>query len=151
MLDSEIEVKTTTIDDFCRCEGISRIGFLKIDVEGHEPQVVAGASRMLGEKRIDHVFAEYVGCRLPSFGYSFRDFLSLFTQVGYQPEVISLSLMEAILRGEVPEKTVCANFLFRPSGRVFAGARARCSRTLLPGHDRAIRRPTQCDSRLTAV
>jgi len=114
VLDSEIEVKTTTIDDFCRCEGISRIGFLKIDVEGHEPQVVAGASRMLAEKRIDNVFAEYVGCRLPSFGCSFRDFLSLFAQFGYRPEVISLPLMEAILSGEVPENTVCTNFLFRP-------------------------------------
>ncbi|HKN00801.1 MAG TPA: FkbM family methyltransferase [Candidatus Binataceae bacterium] len=112
--DSELEVKTTTIDDFCNCEGISRIGFLKIDVEGHEPQVVAGAARMLGEKRIDYVFAEYVGCRLPSFGYPFRDFLSLFAQVGYQPDAISLSLVEAISRGQVPENAVCTNFLFKP-------------------------------------
>ncbi len=114
VLDSEVEVETTTIDDFCDRERINRIGFLKIDVEGHEPEVVAGASRMLGEKRIGYVFAEYVGCRLPSFGRSFRDFLSLFSQVGYQPDAASLPLVAAISRGEISEKTVCTNILFRP-------------------------------------
>jgi FkbM family methyltransferase len=114
VIDSEFEVKTTTIDEFCLSEGIDRIGFLKIDVEGHEPEVITGAARMLAEKRIDHVFAEYVGTRLPAFGSPFRDFLSLFTRLGYQPAASGLTLVEAILCGEVPENTVCTNFLFTP-------------------------------------
>ena len=112
--DSEIEVETTTIDDFCRTEGISRIGFLKIDVEGSEPQVVEGAAGMLGAKRIDQVFAEFVGLSLPFVGYPFRDFLALFAQFGYRPDAMSRSLTAAILSGEIPENTVCTNFLFEP-------------------------------------
>jgi FkbM family methyltransferase len=35
-------VEATTLDDLVTQEGIDRIGLLKMDVEGHEPEVVLG-------------------------------------------------------------------------------------------------------------
>jgi FkbM family methyltransferase len=48
-------------DRFCAERGIERIGFLKLDVEGHELAVLRGFERMLGEGRIDAIQFEYGG------------------------------------------------------------------------------------------
>ena len=48
-------------DTFCQEHGIERVGFLKIDVEGHELAVFRGFARMLAERRIDGMQFEYGG------------------------------------------------------------------------------------------
>lgn len=40
----EFEVRATTLDDICRENAVGTIHFLKVDVEGHEAKVLAGAS-----------------------------------------------------------------------------------------------------------
>jgi FkbM family methyltransferase len=52
------DVSITTIDDFSSQTGIAHIDVLKIDVEGHELQVLEGASSMLRAGRIDCVYVE---------------------------------------------------------------------------------------------
>ena len=51
-------VRLTTIDDFARDNGIGRIGYVKIDTEGYDLEVLRGARGLLGEGRIDVVQAE---------------------------------------------------------------------------------------------
>jgi FkbM family methyltransferase len=46
-------VTVETIDRFCGREGISSIGFLKIDTEGYDLEVLKGAGNMLAAQRID--------------------------------------------------------------------------------------------------
>lgn len=48
-----IEVPIRTIDAFAQELGISKIDFLKIDVEGHELEVLQGAETLLRNKAID--------------------------------------------------------------------------------------------------
>jgi FkbM family methyltransferase len=45
-------------DGFCADHGIERIGFLKVDAEGHDLDVLIGFQRMLTEMRIDLLEAE---------------------------------------------------------------------------------------------
>ncbi len=45
-------VTVTTVDDYCVRNGVDRIDFLKIDVEGHDLAVLKGAREMLAGKRI---------------------------------------------------------------------------------------------------
>jgi FkbM family methyltransferase len=51
-------VTMTSGDNFCGEHGLDRIGFLKIDSEGHDLQVLVGFRKMLTAARIDLVEAE---------------------------------------------------------------------------------------------
>ena len=71
-------------DRFCMEQGVDRIGFLKVDTEGHDLKVLMGFQRMFSETRIDlveaevglypgntrHVPLEAVKVYLEGFGYS---------------------------------------------------------------------------------
>ena len=52
-------VALRTLDDYCRETATTSIDFLKIDVEGHEIEVLRGASAMLNERRIRFVQFEF--------------------------------------------------------------------------------------------
>ncbi|MGK7900168.1 MAG: FkbM family methyltransferase, partial [Hormoscilla sp.] len=56
-LQSTEEIKTTTLDDFCRSEGIEEIDFLQIDTQGGELKVLEGAAEML-EKSVMALIVE---------------------------------------------------------------------------------------------
>src|SRR6478752_2667096 len=51
-------VSVTAIDHFCSEQNINHIDLLKIDTEGHDLEVVSGASGMLRNGSIDAVIAE---------------------------------------------------------------------------------------------
>jgi|GEM_PF-4494859 len=56
--DEGAEVATVTLDAYCAREGIARIDVTKIDVEGHEPAVLAGARGLLAAGAIGCVVCE---------------------------------------------------------------------------------------------
>jgi FkbM family methyltransferase len=72
----EESVVLTTLDQFCATETIERINFLKLDVEGHELNVLKGASTLLDEQRIDAIQFEVSRANLESRTF-FRDFFYL--------------------------------------------------------------------------
>jgi FkbM family methyltransferase len=45
---SSVAVEITTVDEVCAAAGMSYISFLKIDTEGHEINVLKGASKLIG-------------------------------------------------------------------------------------------------------
>ncbi len=47
-----VEYPVVSLDDYCAEQGIRQIDFLKIDVEGGEPGVLAGAKRLLEERAV---------------------------------------------------------------------------------------------------
>ena len=52
-------VETTTLTAFARRQGIERIDLLKIDAEGHDFEVLAGARQLIDARAIDVVQFEY--------------------------------------------------------------------------------------------
>jgi FkbM family methyltransferase len=70
------DVAVSTLDAVCAEEGVERIDVLKLDAEGAEAPVLAGATRMLDEGRIERVVFEYGGTALDS-GFFIRDFYRL--------------------------------------------------------------------------
>lgn len=72
-------IQLTTIDVFCSSNGITRINFLKLDVEGYEFKVLKGALTMLANQKIDFIQFEF-GIFDIEARIFFKDFLSLLNE-----------------------------------------------------------------------
>jgi len=59
-------VESISIDDFLQSSGIDRVSFVKIDTEGNEYNVIAGAKETLDRGRIDMLQFEYGGTFIDS-------------------------------------------------------------------------------------
>lgn len=77
--DTQEIVKIDTIDAYCSAKNIKAISLLKIDVEGHELEVLKGASRMFKNFAIQAITFEFGGCNIDTriffqdYWYFFRD------------------------------------------------------------------------------
>ena len=63
-------IRLETIDAFCRDRDIRRLHILKTDTEGHDLQVLQGATGLLREGAIDAVYCE-VGFRREDVGHTY--------------------------------------------------------------------------------
>jgi len=70
------QIRLVPLDEFCVEKSIDHIHYLKLDVEGHELDVLRGASRMISAGAIDWIQFEFGGCNLDSRTY-FSDFFTL--------------------------------------------------------------------------
>ncbi len=55
----KIKVQTLTLDNLIKKENLSQIDLLKIDIESHEMQALAGAKQALTSKKIKNIVVEY--------------------------------------------------------------------------------------------
>jgi FkbM family methyltransferase len=83
--DNTIEVAITTLDRACTERSIEQIGFLKIDVEGFERTVLAGAADLLRRRAIRYIFMEVIHVAWQNVGYSPADIYDLLAGHGMQP------------------------------------------------------------------
>lgn len=74
-------VAIQTLDNYCTEHSIDRIDLLKLDVEGHELEVLTGGSQMFAERKIKMVTFEFGGCNIDSRTY-FQDFWYFFQKNG---------------------------------------------------------------------
>ncbi len=79
---TEIIEPVTTGAAYCAEQGVGRIDLLKIDVEGMDPQVLAGFDGMLRDGKIDVVQFEYGQGNIVS-KFLLRDFWQFFDERGY--------------------------------------------------------------------
>jgi len=57
-------IRLDTVANYCRQRGIETIDFVKLDVEGHEFEVLQGMAEWLSEGRIKFLQIEYGGCNI---------------------------------------------------------------------------------------
>jgi FkbM family methyltransferase len=72
-MDLSEKIYLTTLDSFCKERGITHINLLKLDVEGHELNVLSGATDLINSQSIDFIQFEFGGCNIDSRTY-FQDF-----------------------------------------------------------------------------
>lgn len=78
----EIEVSITTLDNYAAAHGIDSIQLLKIDTEGHELEVLKGATHLLKTGKIDLLHIEFNEMNVISRVF-FRDIAKILPD--YQP------------------------------------------------------------------
>jgi len=74
------QVQIDTVDNYCRLNNINHIDLLKIDVEGHEMDVLLGATHMFEKGSIGLVNFEFGGCNIDTRTF-FQDFFYWFKTV----------------------------------------------------------------------
>lgn len=79
-----IDVKVDTIDDFCKREKIERINFLRMDVEGHEDKVLAGARHTLSRSEECLIFLELHPRMIEESGRSLPEMLTALEDLGFR-------------------------------------------------------------------
>lgn len=80
---SETTVPGITLDEVVTTEGIPAIDLIKVDVEGYESQVIAGASAVLARDRPSLIF-EYVDWAWRNCGYTLGQTMERLRSIGYE-------------------------------------------------------------------
>lgn len=110
-LDKRESVIMHTIDGYCQEHNISKIDFLKIDIEGGELNALKGSSRMLDQKAIKNIQFEFGGCNIDSRTF-FQDFYYLLTEKNYKiNRILQDGLSEIRKYREVYEIFLNVNYL----------------------------------------
>lgn len=76
-------IQLGTLDSYCREHGVKQIDFLKIDVEGHELEVLRGAAALLAARAIHRIQFEY-GQAWSESRSLLKDAFDLLQPYGYQ-------------------------------------------------------------------
>jgi FkbM family methyltransferase len=87
------EVQLTTIDLYCETNSIGMIDLLKIDAEGHDFDVIFGASGMLDRKAVRYIQFEYNQRWIGSRNY-LRDVFAFLSPKGYMIGKLTGSCVE---------------------------------------------------------
>jgi len=99
---SVIEVPVTTLDEFVAANDVPRVDFVKVDVEGAEGLVLAGAKRLMQDsaQRPRLLLLELFEGNHRIFGDSAAEILESLRRTHYEPFVISAKKPMAYTPGE---------------------------------------------------
>ncbi len=83
--DGDARVTVTTLDAEYRRLGLTRVDYLKLDIEGHELAALQGARELLRSQPRLVVQTEIVPAQLSRYGASPAALQAFFAELGYQP------------------------------------------------------------------
>jgi len=72
-------VKIDTLDNYCANLGVEYIHLLKIDIEGHEMDLLLGATRMFEKRAVGMATFEFGGCNIDTRTF-YKDFFYFFKE-----------------------------------------------------------------------
>ncbi|MBY0244244.1 MAG: FkbM family methyltransferase [Sphingobacteriaceae bacterium] len=110
----KLECQTNTIDLFIKEQNISKLDFIKCDVEGAELLVYKGGAESI-EKYKPIVFTEMLRKWALKFDYHPNDIIDFFTKLGYKCFVASEGRLKSIEK--VTDDTIETNFFFLHSNK----------------------------------
>ncbi len=108
--DSSENVKVVTLDSFCQNEGIDRVDFLKMDIEGHELAAMNGGIQMIQSRKIKYIQFEFGGCNIDSRTY-LKDFYKVLSCNYDLYRIQRYSIVKMPEYSEVLENFTTTNYL----------------------------------------
>jgi FkbM family methyltransferase len=114
-MDRRETVRIDTLDSLRAGLGVDRIDLLKLDVEGHELDVLRGATETLRRRIIRLVQFEFGGCNLDT-RTTLQDFFYFFGEVGFDLSLVQPSgkLRRLPRYGEIYEQYRTTNYVAAP-------------------------------------
>lgn len=109
-MDIEETIHLRTIDDFCEEEEISKIDFLKLDIEGHEFFALKGAERMLNQNKINFIQFEFGPANIDSRTF-LRDFYNLLSSQFYLYRLTKSTIIPLRSYNETDEIFLPSNYI----------------------------------------
>jgi FkbM family methyltransferase len=103
------QVSLSTLDHFCQVHNITRLDFIKIDVEGFEERVLRGGTRSISEFR-PSVFVEFHPAALMAEGSSIDRVVGMLRDYGYSLYVARrrrLVPIEGVPTSAEPSRAFC--------------------------------------------
>ena len=79
----KIEVKTNTIDNFCKSKKIKNIDLLKIDAEGHEEFILKGSINLLKKNLVNIIYVEVLS-KKNSYEFKKKKIISFLNNFGFE-------------------------------------------------------------------
>jgi len=115
--DKSETIRVDTLDAYCRENQVERIQLLKLDVEGHELDVLQGASGMFAKRAVELVTFEFGGCNIDTRTF-LQDFFYFFRDAGMQISRITPSGYLSPVREyrETLEQFRTTNFIAQKAG-----------------------------------
>ncbi|MDT3695091.1 MAG: FkbM family methyltransferase [Ignavibacterium sp.] len=106
------DILVDTLDNYCQNKNIESIDLLKIDVEGHELDVLIGGADMFSNKKIKLVSFEFGGSNIDTKTY-YRDFYYFFKEYKMKIYRITPSSFLVPMNGykEIYEQFRTTNFI----------------------------------------
>ena len=77
------EVDALRLDDWCAEENLNKLDLLKLDVEGHEPQILLGAEKTIQRFR-PKIFLEAHETHLQTHGHSLKKLRQMLADMSYR-------------------------------------------------------------------
>ncbi len=101
---------TQTLDAYCREQGVLKINFLKLDVEGFEFAVLRGAKEMLENRAIEFIQFEFGGTDIDTRIF-FKDFFNLLSGQFKLYRILKNGLHPVTAYSEFNEIFITTNYL----------------------------------------
>ena len=108
-----LKVPLTTIDSYCAENAIDNIGFIKIDVEGFEEEVIKGGKSMLSSKKIDIIAFETSPSILKGLKKETTAVYDILNECGY---VVCNLNRKPVTRKEIEGLNENADYIAFPEG-----------------------------------
>jgi FkbM family methyltransferase len=96
-------VETRNLDSCIESWGVGYIDLLKIDVEGFESKVLAGARKTLAEKRVKNILLEFDNYHLGKAGHTEESFARLIESLGFR-DVSNRGQMTSFIVGPTSDR-----------------------------------------------
>jgi FkbM family methyltransferase len=113
-----VDVAATTLDAYCDDARIGHIRLLKLDLEGAEPDALAGAARLLDRKAIDTILFEVSLPQLSALRHGSDDAIRMLREHDYRTyEITGTGLLGRAAEGSVSRY---ANYVALPTGSPLA-------------------------------
>ncbi len=111
-IDDSEKILVDTLDNYCEYKNIESIDLLKIDVEGHELDVLTGGFKMFTNKKIKIVSFEFGGSNIDTRTY-YRDYYYFFKEFKMKIYRITTSSLLVPMNGyeEIYEQFRTTNFV----------------------------------------